>query len=132
MTGFNTNGEFFQAIYLRDAAPDAQMFFGQSRCDRLLRQLAAGSDEARRIVDSAGGFLVPESFASDLLQRAWDFSPIASRCLNLPPVEGGSVKAPIWRETSRADGSRLGGVLSRWRGETFPAASSVRRLRELC
>ena len=90
-----------------------------------LEQLAAGSDEAREASDSAGGFAVFQSFMADTLNRGFDLSTIASRCRRLPPIQGAEVKAPVWHETSRQNGSRFGGISSAWRGEALPIGSSL-------
>ena len=69
---------------------------------------ATGMSEA---VPSDGGFLVQQDFTNELLDRFWKVSQVASKCRQIP-IGGNSngLKAPIIDETSRATGSRWGGV----------------------
>ena len=60
-------------------------------------------------LDSDGRFLVPEAFSSDLLTKTYDSAQIVSRCRDIPMTTK-SVKIPYVKESSRADGSRQGGI----------------------
>jgi HK97 family phage major capsid protein len=79
---------------------------------RLVETRAAGLNEG---VPSEGGFLVQTDFVSQLLQTTHDVGVIAPRCRRIP-ISGPSngVKIPGVDETSRADGSRWGGVRAYW------------------
>lgn len=60
---------------------------------------------------SDGGFLLQTQFSTALLERAMDQSILLPRCTNIPIGEGfDGLEAPVIDETSRATGSRLGGV----------------------
>lgn len=73
---------------------------------------------------TAGGFLIEPEYSSELLALAYEETLIAGLCdrreTENPLAE---VKVPGIDETSRADGSRFGGVLSYWEaeGHTVPA-----------
>lgn len=60
---------------------------------------------------STGGFLVPAAYSEALLNRAREESPILGMCNSIPIPEGTeSIDLPVIDETSRATGSRYGGV----------------------
>src|SRR5581483_2671890 len=73
---------------------------------------ASGLNES---VGSEGGFLVPPEFSAQIMQRVYD-NDLLSRCQSYT-VGGSSMAFPIVDETSRADGSRFGGVLGHWDAE---------------
>lgn len=59
--------------------------------------------------DSFGGFLVPEEFSNQILEIMHEEGQVAARCQPVP-MSTSLVKIPAINETSRADGSRYGGV----------------------
>lgn len=67
--------------------------------------------------DAIGGYLVPDAPQRELLQAIVAGSDIASRCRNVPITVGNTAKWPAVNETSRVDGSRLGGIQTYWEGE---------------
>lgn len=74
-------------------------------------------------IDSDGGFLIPEAFSQEILQRVYDSAGIASRCRDVP-MQTKSIKIPYVKETSRADGSRQGGIRAYWSNELGQMTSS--------
>lgn len=82
-----------------------------------VRSAALGGSEA---VPSDGGFLVAPEFSREILKRAYLTSAIWQRCLHIP-IGSSSFKRPQFDESSRAAGSRLGGVQMDWDQE----ASSI-------
>ena len=73
---------------------------------------------AGEIDPSAGGFLVQTDFATAVFMRAYDMGEILSRCEKFSlSTTANSIKIPGVDETSRATGSRWGGVQSFWVGE---------------
>ena len=76
---------------------------------RLLIQAASGLSEG---VASEGGFLVQTDFAETFLERVYQIGQLASRVWRMPvgPNSNG-LKINGLDETSRADGSRDGGIL---------------------
>lgn len=75
---------------------------------RLYELTAAGSNEAS---PADGGFLVQQDISTEIFRIAHDQSEIAKRCRVIPigPSANG-LKMPMVKETSRATGSRWGGV----------------------
>lgn len=74
----------------------------------LIMAAALGSSEG---VPSDGGFLLQQDFTTALLEATISGSELASRCRRIPIGPGANgLKAPIKDETSRATGSRWGGV----------------------
>lgn len=77
-----------------------------------------------------GGFLVPPQFVQQLLQRTYE-NDLLSRT-TMFPMTSNTLAIPAINETSRANGSRFGGVQAYWRSEagsttnTQPGFSSVR------
>jgi HK97 family phage major capsid protein len=66
-------------------------------------------------IASDGGVLVPPQFVNTLLQRTYE-NDLMSRC-TLLPMTSNVLKIPAINETSRADGSRFGGIQASWEGE---------------
>ncbi len=109
--GFATFGEQLTAI----AA--AGMNHGNNRAwdDRLVYQAASGANEA---VPSEGGFLVQQDYSNELLDLMHDMGELITRVRRIPiSGESNGIKLPAIDETSRADGSRFGGVQAYWANE---------------
>lgn len=78
------------------------------RDPRLFKAAVSGASQGE---PSAGGFLVPGAYSEALLDRAREESPILAMCRSIPIPEGTeSIDLPVIDETSRATGSRFGGV----------------------
>jgi HK97 family phage major capsid protein len=113
---FKSKGEFFMAV------KNAALYPNQE--DRRLRSLKAASG-ANEGIPSQGGYLVSQEIAAGIFQRVYSTGAILSRCANdvVGPNSNGMVYNAI-DESSRADGSRMGGVLGYWVGEaTAPTAT---------
>lgn len=83
---------------------------GASQADPRLR--SAGMNQ---LVGSEGGFLIPDQFRAELLERIYADS-LAGLCSQYPAKFNG-LKIPYIDETSRQDGSRYGGVSGKWMNE---------------
>lgn len=79
------------------------------------KQLRAATGMGETI-GSTGGFLVQKDFSSELLTRMYDSGAISSRVRRLT-VSGNGLKINAVDETSRANGSRFGGVQVYWNDE---------------
>ena len=83
-------------------------------------------------VSSDGGFLVAPDRSSTVIQRMYDSGQILSR-VNHVPVSANSngIQLPAVDETSRADSSRYGGIVSGWlgQGSTFASVAGKPRFR---
>jgi HK97 family phage major capsid protein len=64
-------------------------------------------------IGSEGGFFVPPTFSNTLMQRMYDDSALLSKTDNYT-VTGNSMVFPRSAESSRANGSRYGGVVTSW------------------
>ena len=105
---FQSLGEQLQAIAYAGAE-------GVSKIDRRLVRAPLGMSEGD---PTSGGFLVETQYAQDLVGIAYEeavLAPLCDRRATSRPLA--DVKLPAVDETSRADGSRWGGVLSYWVGE---------------
>lgn len=118
---FRSFGEQLQAVAAsssqnRAAGPDA----------RLVRApTGAGEVDA-----TGGGFLVQTDFADTIFTLAHDMGQILSRVTRLPiSSNANGIKIPAVDETSRATGSRWGGVSSYWVDEGTTANPSKPKFR---
>lgn len=120
--GFAHAGLFYAAAY--------DHFMGGGASDERLLIGAAASGMSQGS-GADGGILVPPSFA----QTIWDgLNTGAENLLGLTDtydVEGDSLTMPANAETSRADGSRYGGVRGYWIAEAAQKTSSHPKLRQL-
>jgi HK97 family phage major capsid protein len=117
-TAFKSNGEFFKAV----------MHASSGVVDkRLLAMKAQGLNEA---VPSQGGFLVPQTVASGILQNMWNPGTFLSLFRPIP-VSGNSLLINAIDETSRANGSRMGGVLGYWLEEAATKSLSKPKFRQI-
>jgi len=74
-------------------------------------------------ISSEGGALVPPEFSAKIMQRLYAQENLLSRC-DQYTIQTDSITFPRNAETSRASGSRFGGVRTYWRGEgTAPTAT---------
>lgn len=90
------------------------------RIDKRLLGIEARSAETGNSegVNSEGGFLVQTDFATELIANVYDNSQIFSRCDRRTLTTGAnSIEIASVNETSRADGSRSGGVRAYWKTE---------------
>lgn len=84
---------------------------GKGRLDDRLHQVYDAATGASEAAPSDGGFLVQSDFSLELLQASHEVSQLYNDCNKIPigPNSNG-LKAPIVDQTSRATGSRWGGV----------------------
>jgi HK97 family phage major capsid protein len=88
-------------------------------------QLAAGPTGLSSGIGSDGGFLVGTQFSTFLLDRAMEQAVLAPMCLTVPIGENADgLEAVYIDESSRATGSRWGGVQVYRRAEAGTVASS--------
>jgi len=103
---FGSLGEMLRSVFLfeRDSIED----------HRLVRAPTGASEGD----PAGGGFLVPAVWAQQMLSQAYNDSTLAQLCTRWPTSNPLSeINFPGIDETSRQDGSRYGGVTSRWLGE---------------
>lgn len=115
---FASMGERLQAVYRYRAT---------GQMDQRLRN-ALGANEA---TPSEGGFLVGSDSETDLMSKVYG-SPILSRIPRTPiSANSDMLLLKLLKETSRADGSRQGGVQAYWKGEATSATASQREYEEI-
>lgn len=120
---FNSFGEQLRAI-IQSSSPGAPVD------SRLLHiQNASGASEG---VPSEGGFLVQQDFTTELLKDVYQTGVLAPLCRKIPISSGSNgVKLNGVDETSRADGSRWGGVQGYWAAEAATVTASKPKFRQL-
>lgn len=129
---FTSLGEQLRAVYAFSVTK------GMQRDPRLI---SIGSDAHRRImaaaginesVPSEGGFMIQTDLASDLLQRVYDVGKLLPLCDNIEITSNSNgIKIPAIDETSRANGSRFGGVQSFWVNEATTVTSTKPKFRKV-
>lgn len=94
--------------------------------DPRLMRAATGMSE---MVDSEGGFMVEQDFLPELLKDVYNSSELANRCYKVPIGAGkNGLYYKYVDETSRADGSRAGGIRAYWEGEADTATATKPKL----
>lgn len=94
---------------------------------RLYEVRASGLQEA---IPHEGGFLVQSDFSQQLIGSLYGPSRLPGMCRNYPiGKEKSGLKMPGFDETSRADGSRWGGVRAYWLNEAATKTSSKPKFR---
>jgi len=120
-TGFRSFGEQLMAVI--DAAKAG------GKVDPRLTQRATGLNEA---IGSEGGFLVQTDFATELLKRAYETGVLANRCRRIPiSANANGIKINGIDESSRATGSRWGGVQAYWLAEAGSKTESKPKFRKI-
>lgn len=83
-------------------------------------------------VPSDGAFLVAQEFIPTLIDRVYNTSIVYGRCAKQPVgANFNGFKIPAIDETSRADGSRWGGVQAYWAAEAATITSSKPKFRQI-
>lgn len=98
----------------------------------LLKPMQAAATGANTDVPSEGGFLVPSQVATGIIQRAYTQGEVLSRVNRLPIGPGfNGAKLHAIDETSRADNSRFGGLVSGWLGQGNALTSGKPKFRDI-
>ncbi len=117
---FRSFGDQLQAIFKHYASK------GTSTDSRLVRA-PTGAGE---VDPTGGGFLVQVDFAASIFMLAHDMGEIISRVNKIPiSANSNGLKIPGVDETSRATGSRWGGVQSNWAAEGVAGTESRPKFR---
>lgn len=106
----------------RRAKEEMEYRFGTYLQGVFNKRAATGMGE---LVPSDGGFLVGTDFSTELLRRAYTLGAITSRCRRVPiSANSNSLKINGIDETSRATGSRWGGIRGYWLAEAGQITAS--------
>jgi HK97 family phage major capsid protein len=117
---FRSVGEMLQAVFTHYKS-------GGSQSDPRLVRAPTGAGE---VDPTGGGFLVQVDFAAAIFMLAHDMGELLSQVNKLPiSANANGIKIPGIDETSRATGSRWGGVSSSWVAEGTVATPSLPKFR---
>ena len=111
--------EFFKAVYRAEVYSDIDQ--------RLLPLKAQGLNEG---IPSQGGFLVTPDIAEGIMQNMWGTGRVLSQ-FNPINVSGNGLTLRAIDETSRAAGSRMGGVQGYWLNEGGEKTASYPQFRNI-
>ena len=94
--------------------------------------ISADAQGAGEAIDSDGGFLVQQDFATSILQRMNQMGLVLNKVRRIPlgPNSNG-IKLPMVDETSRVDGSRWGGIRGYWVEEGEAATATKAKIARL-
>lgn len=116
---FKSFGEQMQAIR---TAYQTKMKEVDPRLLEVERQAAAAGGVAA--IGADGGFLIQSDFQTDIMKRAYDLGNVLSRCRRARlSSNSDKLVIPFIDETSRATGSRWGGVQVYWANEADTATA---------
>jgi len=126
-------GEQLQAV-ARAGSPGAPIREPRlRRCiEKALDPITKAPTGLGETVPSEGGFLVAQEFIPTMLDRVYQTGIVISRCARQqvgPNFNG--FKIPAIDETSRADGSRWGGVRAYWGAEAATKTASKPAFRQI-
>ena len=117
---YRSLGEQLQAVFKHYSSKG-------SDTDRRLVRAPTGASE---VDATGGGFLVQVDFAAAIFMLAHDVGQILGRVNKIPiSANSNGIKIPGVDETSRATGSRWGGVSSSWVGEGTAVAATRPKFR---
>jgi HK97 family phage major capsid protein len=124
---FASFGDQLQAIVKSTRNPhamDKRLLHVQS-----LQAAASGMGEA---TPSDGGFAIQTDFSTEILKRSYQTGQILSRVRTIPISEqANGLKINAVDETSRATGSRYGGIQAYWASEADTVAAKKPKLRQM-
>jgi HK97 family phage major capsid protein len=121
---FPTGGEFFQAVKNAAYYPSSQ--------DVRLKSLSLKATGLSENVPADGGYLLQPQVAGGIIERMYDVGDILSRVSSDPiGPNSNSMLYNAVDESSRADGSRWGGVLGYWLAEAGTKTKSKPTFRQM-
>lgn len=128
--GFESFGEYLIAV-LQASTPGGRVDRRLVRAPRDEEQRSTGLEES---TPSLGGFLVQTDFSNQLITKTHTTSRLYNMVRKIPiSANSNGIKIPGIDETSRANGSRWGGIQVYWleEGGTKTASSPKYRIMEL-
>lgn len=126
--GFKSLGHMAHALIASNERPREHPAFKEylKAAEAWSKTLPTGLNET---VGSDGSVLVPPAFASQLLMRIYS-NDLLSRTMMFP-MSSNLLTIPAVDESSRAQGSRYGGVTHYWEGEANPLTESKGKFAEV-
>lgn len=119
---------------LGDFATDVHRLGTGGGMSERLRIMSAAGDGLSAGVSTDGGVLIPPAFSQTIMDlTGYTSNSLMAECDQLPPLPDGveSMEFPAINETSRADGSRRGGIQGYWKAELTQMTSSKPTLKEV-
>jgi HK97 family phage major capsid protein len=102
------------------------------RASERLLELNAAASGASEGVPADGGFAVQTDFSNELLNKSYETGILASKVTRIPiSANSNGIKMPAVDETSRATGSRWGGVQVYWAAEADAATAKKPKFRRI-
>ncbi len=119
--GFKSFGHFLHEVRQCPNERTPSPFMAKAFGSDIVKKSALGMGE---LIGSDGGFLVPPSFSSKIFERMYNTTDLLSKTDNYT-IGGNSMVFPRNNESSRANGSRWGGVRAYWvqEGTTITASA---------
>jgi HK97 family phage major capsid protein len=120
--GFRSIGHYARSISKAGPVPgrvrdDSELGKYLTVCDRVnVARAVSTPDGMYETSEPDGGALVPPDFTTQIWERVYAQENLLARTQSYT-VSGNTMVIPANAETSRADGSRWGGVLGYWEGE---------------
>lgn len=108
--GFANFGEYASHVRWSKLNGQVHSAIQKSFSHESVKKAATGMGE---LIGSDGGFLVPPQFSDTIFERVYKQNDLLSRT-DKHPVTGNSMVFPRNAESSRANGSRWGGVRAYW------------------
>ena len=124
---FRSLGE--QLLAVKEADMNRHQRHAKLELAQKIMRAATGLNETQAI---DGGFLVQTDSASSLIKRAYDTSVFAQRCSKIGiSANSNGIKINAVDESSRANGSRWGGIQAFWGNEADVYAGSRPTFRQI-
>lgn len=129
-------GEFLQDVAYSALNPrhrSQRLEMHQKRnTDIIKREFRGAASGLNELVPSEGGFLVGTDYAPGIIQKTYANSQLAPRCMRYTAsANSNGVKMNAVDETSRADGSRHGGVRGYWLAEAGSLTGTKPKFRQM-
>lgn len=116
-------GSFFRAVAMHQSGRETDQRIQRIVDYRPDRSEQRGPSGLGETVLTDGSILIPPQYSAQLLQEVWSVGQILQRC-QVIPMTSDVLKIPGVSETSRADGSRMGGIRAYWEAEAETATAS--------
>ncbi len=126
-------GNFLKAVQMAGSAGAPIREPRLKRCiEKALDPTTKAPTGMGETVPSDGAFLVAQEFIPTLINRTYNTGIVISRCMKQPVgANFNGFKIPAIDETSRADGSRWGGVQAYWGAEAASITASKPKIRQI-
>ena len=128
---FKNLGEQMQAIWLvsNDRVPGSDKIMAGNMLEAVEKYAATGLGTQK---DPDGGYLIEAEFQTAIMRQQFEVGQLANDCRKIPIGQGkDSFKGLALDDNSRANGSRLGGIVAYWVNEADTATPARPKLRKV-